>query len=167
LNNDEEVYWEVLKIKTGYYRSDISEVIGVFATPFYDGNLTKVDLDWYALIDDDDESTIYYTIAPNYIKIIKTKTPFQNVDDLFTWYNEFYLPEVYKSIFSLLPKARKNIEKKYEVETQGQFRSLRENIKRALREVELTEKCWKGYTQKGMKTMFGKRYPNCVKKTKK
>jgi hypothetical protein len=32
---------------------------------------------------------------------------------------------------------------------------------------ELTEKCWAGYTQKGMKTMFGKRYPNCVKKTKK
>jgi len=34
-------------------------------------------------------------------------------------------------------------------------------------ESELTEKCWAGYTQKGMKTMFGKRYPNCVKKTKK
>ena len=33
-------------------------------------------------------------------------------------------------------------------------------------ETELTEKCWPGYTQKGMKTMFGKRYPNCVKKTK-
>ena len=33
-------------------------------------------------------------------------------------------------------------------------------------EGELTERCWKGYTQKGMKTMFGKRYPNCVKKTK-
>jgi len=31
---------------------------------------------------------------------------------------------------------------------------------------EITEKCWKGYTQKGMKTMFGRRYPNCVKKTK-
>ena len=30
----------------------------------------------------------------------------------------------------------------------------------------LNEKCWKGYTQKGMKTMFGKRYPNCVKKLK-
>ena len=24
-----------------------------------------------------------------------------------------------------------------------------------------------GYEKKGMKTMFGKRYPNCVKKTKK
>jgi len=31
---------------------------------------------------------------------------------------------------------------------------------------EITEKCWSGYTQKGMKTMFGKRYPNCVKKKK-
>ena len=28
----------------------------------------------------------------------------------------------------------------------------------------LKERCWKGYTQKGFKTMFGKRYPNCVKK---
>ena len=58
--------------------------------------------------------------------------------------------------------------------------NLRNNIKKILREeakmkilkteriteVELTEKCWKGYTQKGMKTMFGKRYPNCVKKKK-
>lgn len=33
-----------------------------------------------------------------------------------------------------------------------------------LEEDTLTEKCWKGYTQKGMKTMFGKKYPNCVKK---
>jgi len=28
----------------------------------------------------------------------------------------------------------------------------------------LDEKCWPGYKKKGMKTMFGKRYPNCVKK---
>lgn len=38
--------------------------------------------------------------------------------------------------------------------------------KSEMKEGELTEKCWAGYTQKGMKTMFGKRYPNCVKKTK-
>ena len=30
-------------------------------------------------------------------------------------------------------------------------------------EETLDEKCWKGYKKKGMKTMFGKRYPNCVK----
>ena len=28
---------------------------------------------------------------------------------------------------------------------------------------QVDEKCWKGYKKKGMKTMFGKRYPNCVK----
>ena len=28
----------------------------------------------------------------------------------------------------------------------------------------ITEKCWKGYEKKGMRTMFGKRVPNCVKK---
>ena len=28
----------------------------------------------------------------------------------------------------------------------------------------LCEKCWKGYEKKGTKIMFGKRYPNCVKK---
>jgi hypothetical protein len=30
----------------------------------------------------------------------------------------------------------------------------------------LTEKCWAGYEKKGMKKMFGKMYPNCVKKKK-
>ena len=28
----------------------------------------------------------------------------------------------------------------------------------------LCEACWKGYEKKGMKKMFGKMYPNCVKK---
>jgi hypothetical protein len=30
---------------------------------------------------------------------------------------------------------------------------------------EILEACWKGYHKEGMKTMFGKRYPNCVKNT--
>ena len=35
-----------------------------------------------------------------------------------------------------------------------------------MRILEILEgtRCWKGYEKKGMKTMFGKRYPNCVKK---
>ena len=45
--------------------------------------------------------------------------------------------------------------------TEGDLINL---IKRVLaEETEMTEACWKGYTKKGMKTMFGKRYPNCVK----
>jgi len=31
---------------------------------------------------------------------------------------------------------------------------------------EILEACWKGYHKEGMKTMFGKRVPNCVKNTK-
>lgn len=31
-------------------------------------------------------------------------------------------------------------------------------------EIEEGTRCWKGYKKKGMKTMFGKRVPNCVKK---
>jgi hypothetical protein len=31
-------------------------------------------------------------------------------------------------------------------------------------EIDLGEKCWPGYEKKGMKKMFGKKYPNCVKK---
>lgn len=38
-----------------------------------------------------------------------------------------------------------------------QIMSIQENKE------EINERCWTGYTQKGMKTMFGKKYPNCVK----
>ena len=33
-------------------------------------------------------------------------------------------------------------------------------------EDQIAEACWKGYHKDGMKTMFGKRYPNCVKNKK-
>ena len=39
---------------------------------------------------------------------------------------------------------------------------LKEIIRKELQ--TLDEKCWKGYEKKGTKKMFGKIYPNCVKK---
>jgi hypothetical protein len=45
-------------------------------------------------------------------------------------------------------------------------RGCKDTQKQEQMEGEITERCWKGYTQKGMKTMFGKRYPNCIKKKK-
>ena len=58
---------------------------------------------------------------------------------------------------SRLKRALDYIEKRKEASKKKTERlnKLKEDI--------LTEKCWKGYTQKGMKTMFGKKYPNCVK----
>ena len=42
--------------------------------------------------------------------------------------------------------------------------SKKEEFEGNLSYTSFMEKCWKGYEKKGMKTMFGKRYPNCVKK---
>ncbi len=61
----------------------------------------------------------------------------------------------------------KYIRDKYGDEIRNYYIDNCGSKKKEMGEGELTEKCWKGYTQKGMKTMFGKRYPNCVKKTKK
>jgi hypothetical protein len=63
------------------------------------------------------------------------------------------------------PEVKKRLKTAFEY-----IESKKEESKRKteeMKEGELTERCWKGYTQKGMKTMFGKRYPNCVKKKKK
>jgi len=38
-----------------------------------------------------------------------------------------------------------------------------ENLVSKIVDEVMNEKCWPGYKKKGMKTMFGKRYPNCVK----
>lgn len=44
----------------------------------------------------------------------------------------------------------------------------KEKTKQLQKEIDnsqnLDEKCWKGYEKKGTKTMYGKKYPNCVKK---
>ena len=65
-------------------------------------------------------------------------------------------------------KILKKFKKSEKEEMDKYLEKLRDEDgkKDEMKESELTEKCWKGYTQKGMKTMFGKRYPNCVKKTK-
>jgi hypothetical protein len=44
---------------------------------------------------------------------------------------------------------------------KGQANKLRKHAE------DMKEACWKGYEKKGMKTMFGKRYPNCVKRLRK
>jgi hypothetical protein len=61
----------------------------------------------------------------------------------------------------------KYIRDKYGDEIRNYYIDNCGSKKKEMGEGELTEKCWPGYTKKGMKTMFGKRYPNCVKKTKK
>ena len=63
------------------------------------------------------------------------------------------------------PEVKKRLRTAFDYIEKKKEQSKRKT--QEMKEGELTEKCWPGYTQKGMKTMFGKRYPNCVKKTKK
>jgi hypothetical protein len=63
------------------------------------------------------------------------------------------------------PEVKKRLRTAFEYIESKKEASKRKT--QEMKEEELTEKCWKGYTQKGMKTMFGKRYPNCVKKKSK
>ena len=58
--------------------------------------------------------------------------------------------------------TKKIKEKKYK---EPPYKDLTMNPEK-VDEESLNEKCWPGYEKKGMKTMFGKRYPNCVKKKK-
>ena len=67
------------------------------------------------------------------------------MDEIYTTVNDY---------FNISPSMRSAFVRNCEEDTTDLF------------EGEITERCWKGYTQKGMKTMFGKRYPNCVKKKK-
>lgn len=60
----------------------------------------------------------------------------------------------------------KDLEKSLKTKSPWDKYDWEEEDKRYDKYDDLNEACWKGYTQKGMKTMFGKRYPNCVKKNK-
>ena len=62
------------------------------------------------------------------------------------------------------PEVKKRLKTAFEYIESKKEQS--KNKTQEMKEGELTERCWAGYTQKGMKTMFGKRYPNCVKKKK-
>jgi len=52
---------------------------------------------------------------------------------------------------------------KYYCSTDKKYK-CRKSPKKTRESIEEGTRCWKGYEKKGMKTMFGKRVPNCVKK---
>jgi len=56
-------------------------------------------------------------------------------------------------------KKKENLSKRIDGITKEKEKDVKE-----FKVWSLDEKCWKGYEKKGMKTMFGKKYPNCVKK---
>lgn len=138
----EEVYNFAKKNKTKYYKSKFP--------------LTKIqhNLEWwhkkYDLSNKKHKSRMMNSDTSFPLLVIKERNGNLSVAD--------GLNRLYKAI---------NVEKKKTLPIYLIDRKDLDSMKKVeTNENELTERCWKGYTQKGMKTMFGKRYPNCVKSKK-
>jgi hypothetical protein len=99
-------------ISTGHFAPEIIEQISVMATPFWDGGqYTPVEIDWFSLLDDKLNTIIEEEGAGDYYKELKHQTSFENVEELFNWYKEFYLPEVYNMVMDeLLPIVHSDID---------------------------------------------------------
>ena len=109
------VQWEG-KIQIGFFTLNVTEVITVMATPFWDGmDWTPIDLDWYSLYNKDMVVIDEIGGDSDYFQKWEDKTSFDSVDELFDWYENVYLPEVYEILMNnLLPKAQADMVEKME-----------------------------------------------------
>ena len=117
LNLDGVVYWDG-EIKTGEFLPNYTEVITAMATPFWDGvDYTPVEIDWITLEDRSrkigKQVVVEISGEGDYFKVLQDKTRFDSVEELFSWYDEVYLPGVYDIIINkLLPKVQQDIQDK-------------------------------------------------------
>jgi hypothetical protein len=88
------------------FSPNTKEELTIMATPFWDGGkTTPVEIESFVLYKNDSPVVIIEGEGEYYRAIIK-KTEFKNIDELFNWYNNVYLPEVYFLITKkLLPKV--------------------------------------------------------------
>ena len=116
-NLDGVVYWDG-EIKTGEFLPNYTEVITAMATPFWDGlNYTPVEIDWITLEDRSrkigKQVVVEISGEGDYFKVLQDKTRFDSVEELFSWYDEVYLPGVYDIVINkLLPVAQQDIQDK-------------------------------------------------------
>ena len=114
---DGVVYWDG-EIKTGEFLPNYTEVITAMATPFWDGvDYTPVEIDWFTLEDRSrkigEQIVVEISGEGDYFKVLQDKTRFDSVEELFSWYDEVYLPGVYDIIINkLLPVAQQDIKDK-------------------------------------------------------
>ena len=105
------------------------------ATPFWDGeSYTPVETDWYSLVDGSKNELIDEIEAGGvYFETINDKVFFDSVEELNNWYNEIYLPGVYKIIMdNFLPNLRQEMDDRLD-DNMG-YSPMRESIVKVLRE---------------------------------
>jgi len=100
------------QIEYGHFGPDKVEQFSAYATPFFEeGETTPIEISWYDLLDQDDGSVISIENEGKYYYELKHKTEFESIDELFDWYDNFYLPRTYDVLITdLIPKARNQME---------------------------------------------------------
>jgi len=133
-NSDGVVYWEG-KFYGDHFLPNIVETIWIMATPFWDSeSYTPVESDWYSLVDGSKNKLIDEIEAGgDYFETINDKVFFDSVEELHNWYNEFYLPSVYRMIMdNFLPSLRQDMDDRLD-DNMG-YSPMRESIVRIIRE---------------------------------
>jgi hypothetical protein len=107
------LYWEMIR-NSKHFLLNMRENISAVATPFWDGNpWTPIDIDSFTLFDENNNVIAEKDFGGYFYRQKKHKTSFDTVDELFEWYEEYYLPEVYSTIMEdLLPEVYQEIDDK-------------------------------------------------------
>jgi hypothetical protein len=99
-------------LDNGHFGKDKVEQFFIFATPFWDNSkYTPIEISGYDLLDQNDGSVISIDGDGNYYYQLKDKTHFESLEELFDWYDNFYLPETYQVLKDyLIPMIRSKME---------------------------------------------------------
>lgn len=82
-----------------YWKTDIIDKVGIveistMATPFWDGSeYTPVETDWVVITDTNGDLIIDAEGGGEYFDTLISRTKFDGIEDLLTWFKHFYLPK--------------------------------------------------------------------------
>jgi len=114
------VYWEMSR-DSKHFSPGMTEQISAVATPFWNGEpWTPVDIDWFTLLNEDGYVVAEMEPGGEYYTQLKDKKSFNTIDELFEWYEEYYLRSVYLTIMhDLLPGVYQEIDDK--LDNEGRY----------------------------------------------
>lgn len=94
------------KKTTDFYGPKLKETIGLLATPFWENqNNIPIDISYYE-VKTLNGLTLYQEYPDIFDSIEPDKSWYNSVDDLINWFNESYLPSVYRVVVKHLPRVR-------------------------------------------------------------
>ena len=108
-DSDGILSWSTLDpIRTKYQNKNLSELLIVYATPYWDGdNVLPFDIEFYEASLGKDDNVIEDQPLFGDFGAVKLPPKFKNLEEYITFFNEKYIPKVYKMIINdILPRLR-------------------------------------------------------------